>query len=90
MENDPFQVGELVGAATSAVKVDGNLDPVKAAAALRQAAQVGLNTYTLPVDGVTHGDQQALELIDDEARPILDFFRGTAGPPPTTPPTTGG
>ncbi len=86
MESDPFKVGELVGAATAAVTVDNTLDPVKAAAALRQAAEVGLTTYQLPVDGVVHGDQQALELIDDEAQPILDYFRGN-GPAPT-PPTT--
>ncbi|MET0145985.1 MAG: LCP family protein [Ilumatobacteraceae bacterium] len=85
MESDPFKVGELVGAATAAVTVDNTLDPVKAAAALRQAAEVGLNTYQLPVEGVVHGDQQALELIDDEAQPILDYFRGVgAAPAPAT------
>ncbi len=90
MENDPFSVGELVGTAARAVKVDQGLDPVKAAGALRQAAEVGLGTYTLPVDDVRKGDQDALELIDDEAQPILDYFRGvTPTPPPTTPETTG-
>ena len=67
-----------------------SLDPVKAAAALRQAAEVGLGTYSLPVDVAEHGGQAALELDDDEAQPILDYFRGVGPPPPTTPPTTDG
>lgn len=86
MESDPFAVGELVGVATAAVKVDPGLDPVKAAAALRQAAEVGLNTYQLPVEPATHRDQSALDLLEDEAQPILDYFRGVGGPPPTAAP----
>ena len=84
IESDPFSIGDLIGAATSSVQIDGALDPVRAADALREAAEQGLQTYTLPVEGVMKGDQAALELLDD-AEPILDYFRGvSATPPPTT------
>ena len=50
---------------------------MRAADALREAAEQGLQTYTLPVEGVMKGDQAALELLD-EAEPILDYFRGVS------------
>jgi LCP family protein required for cell wall assembly len=91
MENDPFKVGQLVGVATSVVTVDQGLDPIKAAAALRQAAEVGLSTYSLPVVGAEHDGQSALDIDEAKAQPILDFFRGTGPQPPEeAPPTTGG
>jgi LCP family protein required for cell wall assembly len=90
MESDPFKVGELIEAAISAVAVDETLDPVKAAAAMRQAAANGLQTFSLPVDFVEHDGQSALELREEEAQPILDYFRGVGPQPPpqTTTPTT--
>jgi LCP family protein required for cell wall assembly len=93
MESDPFELGQLIEAGASAVKVDGNLDPVKAAAAMREAAAVGLVTYSLPVEFAEHDGQDALDLLEDDAQPILDYFRGTgAAPPPstTTPSNDGG
>jgi LCP family protein required for cell wall assembly len=83
VESDPFALGDLIGAATDAVRIDQRLDPVRAADALREAAQQGLATYTLPVEAVEHGDQAALELTDD-AEPILDYFRGVGPAPATT------
>ena len=62
MESDPFKLGELIEAGASAVKVDETLDPVKAAAAMRQAAEVGLVTYSLPVEFAEHDGQSALDL----------------------------
>jgi LCP family protein required for cell wall assembly len=88
IESDPFSIGDLIGAATSSVRIDAGLDPVRAADALREAAQQGLQTYTLPVEGVMKGDQAALELLDD-AQPILDYFRGLGPAPATTTTTTG-
>ena len=90
MESDPFKLGQLIEAGASAVKVDATLDPVKAAAAMREAAAVGLVTYSLPVEFAEHGDQSALDLLEDEAQPILDYFRGAgpAPPPPTSTPAT--
>ena len=59
---------------------------------MRQAAAVGLVTYSLPVEFAEHGDQSALDLLEDEAQPILDYFRGAgpAPPPPTSTPATDG
>jgi LCP family protein required for cell wall assembly len=87
IESNPFAISDLVSAAISAVRIDEGLDVLKAADALREAAAVGLNTYTLPVEGVMRGDQSALELLD-EAEPILDYFRGIGAAPPTTTTTT--
>jgi len=88
MESDPFKVGQLVGVATSVVTVDQGLDPLKAAAALRQAAAVGLSTYSLPVVGAEHKGQSALDLDEAKAQPILDYFRGAGPQPPDEAPTT--
>ena len=68
------------------MRIDEGLDVLKAADALGEAAADGLQTYTLPVEGVMKGDQSALELLD-EAQPILDYFRGV-GPAPATTTTT--
>ena len=46
IESDPFSIGDLIGAATSSVRIDAGLDPVRAADALREAAEQGLQTYT--------------------------------------------
>ena len=90
IESDPFQVGELVGVASQAVTVDEGLDPINAAAALRQAAENSLNMYSLPVEFAEHRGQSALDLDTAAAQPILDYFRGvTSTPPPTTAPAGG-
>jgi LCP family protein required for cell wall assembly len=83
VRRDPFALGNLIGAATDAVRIDEDVDPVDASKALRAAAEDGLSTYTLPVVGVERDGQSALEL-DAGAEPILDYFRGVAPAPPTT------
>ncbi len=83
IRRQPFRLGELIGAATGAVRIDEDVDPVEAANALRGAAEEGLATYTLPVEGVEREGQSALELTDG-AEPILNYFRGLAPAPPTT------
>ena len=84
VRRQPFKLGELIGAATGSVRIDEDVDPVDAADALRGAAEEGLATYTLPVNGIDIEGQSALELADG-AEPILDYFRGVApAPPPTT------
>jgi LCP family protein required for cell wall assembly len=92
MESDPFKLGQLIEAGAAAVKVDDGLDPVKAAAAMRQAAALGLVTHSLPVEFAEHDGQDALDLDEDAAQPVLDYFRGTgpAPPPPTTTPPGSG
>jgi LCP family protein required for cell wall assembly len=83
IRRNPLRLGDLIGVATDSVRIDGDLNPVEAANALRAAAEEGLNTYTLPVVGVEHDGQSALEL-DDGADAILDYFRGVAPAPPVT------
>ena len=68
-------------AGASALQVDENADPVRPAEAMREAAAGGLVTFTLPVER-EHGGQSALDLIEYEAEPMLDYFRGVVGPPP--------
>jgi len=89
MRRNPLTVGNLIGVATESVRIDGDLDPVEAANALRAAAEEGLATYTLPVVGVERDGQSALEL-DDGAEVILDYFRGLTPTPPPTPTTDSG
>ena len=44
--------------------------------AARRPPRSGCSTYTLPVDGVEHDGQSALELDSTRPQPILDYFRG--------------
>lgn len=78
--DDPRRLGDLVAAVSGLIKVDAQTDLVTAAAELSGMAGAGVRTYTLPVDEVRRGGQDALEL-KPEAEEILDFFRGE-GPPP--------
>lgn len=88
VESNPFAINELIGAASSAISVDEQTDPVQAANALRVAANAGLLIYTLDVEGVERNGQSALQLLDS-SQPVLDYFRG-AGPAPDVevPPST--
>ena len=81
LQSDPFLASELIGAGTSAVRMDPGLDPVAAAGTLRKAFTTGLNKYQLPVSGVTKNGNAVL-LLDPGAEPILDYFRGVGPPPP--------
>ncbi len=80
LQSDPFLASELIGAGTSAMRMDPGLDPVGAAGTLRKAFATGLNKYQLPVSGVTRNGNAVL-VLDPGAEPILDYFRGV-GPPP--------
>ena len=52
---------------------------MRAADALREAAEQGLQTFSLPVEGVMKGDQAALELTD-EARVHVELLGKRPGP----------
>ena len=80
IRSSPFGSGKLIDAVTSAVRIDAQLDPIKAGESLRRAAEENLTTFTLPVSGVDVNGNAVLEL-DDTAQPILDYFRGV-GPQP--------
>ncbi|MGI9029715.1 MAG: LCP family protein [Ilumatobacteraceae bacterium] len=85
VQADPFSLDRMLDAATRSLRIDGSLDPVRAATALRDAAAIGLTTYVLPVVGAEVDGKSVVELTAD-AEPILDYFRGTGSAPPTTTP----
>jgi LCP family protein required for cell wall assembly len=80
IESSPFGSGEVIDAVVSAVRIDDRLDPIKAGEALRNAAEEGLRTFSLPVVNDTVGDASVLRL-GDGAETVLAYFRGE-GPPP--------
>ena len=55
---------------------------------MRAAFQDGLRTFSLPAERAMHGDQNALDLLEDEATPILAYFRGEGPMPPDPADTT--
>jgi len=81
LASSPFSAGDMIQAVTDSVRIDPRLDPIKAAQALRQAAQQGLHTYALPVKNAKVGDAAVLRLADG-ADSLLAYFRGE-GPAPT-------
>jgi hypothetical protein len=82
-QSSPFSSSGVLDAVVSSVRVDSNLDPIKAGEALRRAAAEKLDTYTLPVYGDTI-DGNAILRLADGAEAILDYFRGVGPPPATT------
>ncbi|NNE11739.1 MAG: hypothetical protein HKN41_05770 [Ilumatobacter sp.] len=81
LQSSPFSSGDVIEAVVNSVRIDDRLDPIKAGEALRQAAEVGLRTYQLPVYSDTVGDASILRL-GDGAEAVLAYFRGD-GPAPT-------
>ncbi len=80
ISSSPFGSGDTLAAVTDSVRIDARLDPIKAAQALRKAAETGLRTYSLPVENDTVGDAAVLRL-GDGADALLAYFRGE-GPAP--------
>ncbi len=80
LRSSPFGSGDVIGAVTDSVRIDDRLDPIRAGEALRQAAEEGLRTYSLPVVNDTVGDAAILRL-GDGADEVLAYFRGE-GPAP--------
>jgi len=80
LRSSPFSSGDVISAVVDSVRIDDRLDPIEAGEALRQAAEEGLRTYSLPVSDDTVGDAAILRLGDD-ADIVLAYFRGE-GPAP--------
>ncbi len=80
LESSPFSAGETIEAVTGSVRIDAQLDPLRAAQVLRSAFQAGIRTFSLPVYNDTVGDAAVLRL-SDAAEPLLAYFRGTAPAP---------
>jgi LCP family protein required for cell wall assembly len=81
LRSNPLILGDLLDAATQLITVDPNLDLYSAAGSIRAAFQDGLATFSLPAEQAWHGDQNALDLIEDQAEPILQYFRGAGALP---------
>jgi LCP family protein required for cell wall assembly len=89
LKSNPLILGDLLWAAGELVTVDPGLDVADAAGSMRAAFQDGLLSFSLPAEQAWHGDQNALDLLEDEATPILAYFRGEGPmPPDPTPDTT--
>ncbi len=80
LRSSPFGSGDVIEAVVDSVRIDDRLDPIKAGEALRQAAEEGLRTYSLPVVNDTVGDASVLRL-GDGSEILLAYFRGD-GPAP--------
>lgn len=80
MASSPFGSGDTISAVVESVRIDPRLDPIRAGETLRRAAQVGLRSYSLPVENDRVGDAAVLRL-GDGADAVLAYFRGD-GPAP--------
>ena len=94
LKSNPFMLGNLLEAAGGLVSFDPGLDLFEAGESIRAAFQEGLRTFSLPAERAIHGDQDALDVIEAEAAPILAYFRGEGPMPPeptavSTPSTEG-
>lgn len=80
LRSSPFSSGDTIDAVVDSVRIDAELDPIKAGEALRNAAEEGLHTYSLPVyPDVVAGN--AVLLLADDADLLLAYFRGEAPAP---------
>ena len=82
LKSNPFMLGNLLEAAGELVSFDPGLDLYEAGESIRAAFQEGLRTFSLPAERAIHGDQDALDVIEAEAAPILAYFRGEGPMPP--------
>lgn len=80
VESNPFEAGDVIESISAALRVDGGLDVLDTASALRGAVGDGLATYSPPVVPRTV-DGNAVLLLGDGAEPLLAYFRGE-GPAP--------
>jgi LCP family protein required for cell wall assembly len=88
LKSNPLILGDLLWAAGELMTVDPDLDVYEAAGSMRAAFQDGLRTFSLPAEQAWHGDQDALDIVPEQAEPILAYFRGDAAMPPAAPPGT--
>ncbi len=75
LRSSPFGSGDTIDAVIDSVRIDEQLDPIKAGEALRNAAEEGLRTFALPVVNDVVGDAAVLRLGQD-AESLLAYFRG--------------
>lgn len=80
LRSSPFSSGDTIEAVVDSVRIDAGLDPIKASDALRNAAEEGLRTYSLPVvpDVI---DGNAVLILGGDAGLLLAYFRGESPAP---------
>lgn len=83
LSENPFAIEELIGAAQSALVVDPDLDVFQLASRFSDLSAESIIAYQLPVRPKDIDGNAVLLLNEDEAQPIIDFFKGS-GPAPTT------
>ncbi len=81
VKGNPLAAGDVLMSMTAAVKLDGGLDVLGAAGALREAVAAGLQTFTPPVYGTTI-DGNSVLLLGDGAAATFDYFSGASNTPP--------
>lgn len=89
---DPGRLLDLLDVADQSITLSDDLDADRIADLVRDVQRISPDAYTdhtLPVtDLTTAAGAQVLELVAEEAEPILDVFRGVDEPPTTTTSTT--
>lgn len=78
---NPFTLNQLVNTSIDAVVLDDRMqasDIIALGTTFRSFDPENLETYSLPVSLDSIGDASIVRLVDDEAEPILDLFRGVA------------
>ena len=75
LRSSPFGSGDTIQAVIDSVRIDAQLDPIKAGEALRNAAEEGMRTFALPVvNDVIDGN--AVLRLGEGADRLLAYFRG--------------
>lgn len=78
---NPAKLVAFVDIAVSNITLDEQTKPkdlVALGTAFRNFDPATLGTYNLPVEDTVHGGAEVLDLLEDEAQPILAQFRSTA------------
>jgi LCP family protein required for cell wall assembly len=87
---DPTSIGKLVGIAIDTLRVDPELDLPGLAERLSGVAGGQIQSYALPVEDAEIDGNLVLLLAEEQAAPVLSFFRGEAAPAVADPSGTAG
>jgi LCP family protein required for cell wall assembly len=83
--SNPLVLNDLIGAAVDNLRIDDQLDLWSFASRLQSLQGAQLASYTVPADGKFVKGNAVLIMNEEQAEPILDFFRGSSAKP-TNPP----
>ena len=77
VKSNPFAAGDVLVSSTGALRIDGQLDVLAAAGAMRDAVGKGLQTFSPPVVGKTIKGNAVL-LLGAGAQAYIDYFSGVS------------